>query len=290
VVKNTVKKLGQTKVTKIFSCLLFISILVSGIATISLIATTSVKAVTYISQSYATTEKLSLGSLVSLKNNSSDEVIAADTNSVDNLLGVVISSTNSLMSLSSGGNNQVQVATTGTIQVLVSDVNGAITRGSQITASQISGVGMKATNNTRVIGISQGDLASSSTKSETYTDKTGVKHTVKLGQVPVLVNVSYFFKEPDKTIIPAAIQNVANAVAGKSVSTLPILVSAAIFIVTLIVVVSIIFAMINSSIISVGRNPMSQSAIYRDIVQLSALVLAILAVGLISIYLVLTRL
>lgn len=289
-VKNTVKKLGQTKVTKIFSCLLFISILVSGIATISLIATTSVKAVTYISQSYATTEKLSLGSLVSLKNNSSDEVIAADTNSVDNLLGVVISSTNSLMSLSSGGNNQVQVATTGTIQVLVSDVNGAITRGSQITASQISGVGMKATNNTRVIGISQGDLASSSTKSETYTDKAGVKHTVKLGQVPVLVNVSYFFKEPDKTIIPAAIQNVANAVAGKSVSTLPILVSAAIFIVTLIVVVSIIFAMINSSIISVGRNPMSQSAIYRDIVQLSALVLAILAVGLISIYLVLTRL
>lgn len=284
------KKLGQTKVTKIFSCLLFVSILVSGIATISLIATTSVKAVTYISQSYATTEKLSLGSLVSLKNNSSDEVIAADTNSVDNLLGVVISSTNSLMSLSSGGNNQVQVATTGTIQVLVSDVNGAITRGSQITASQISGVGMKATNNTRVIGISQGDLASSSTKSETYTDKAGVKHTVKLGQVPVLVNVSYFFKEPDKTIVPAAIQNVANAVAGKSVSTLPILVSAAIFIVTLIVVVSIIFAMINSSIISVGRNPMSQSAIYRDIVQLSALVLAILAVGLISIYLVLTRL
>lgn len=288
-VKNTVKKLGQTKVTKIFSCLLFVSILVSGIATISL-TTTSVKAVTYISQSYATTEKLSLGSLVSLKNNSSDEVIAADTNSVDNLLGVVISSTNSLMSLSSGGNNQVQVATTGTIQVLVSDVNGAITRGSQITASQISGVGMKATNNTRVIGISQGDLVSSSTKSETYTDKAGVKHTVKLGQVPVLVNVSYFFKEPDKTIVPAAIQNVANAVAGKSVSTLPILVSAAIFIVTLIVVVSIIFAMINSSIISVGRNPMSQSAIYRDIVQLSALVLAILAVGLISIYLVLTRL
>lgn len=289
-VKNTVKKLGRTKVTKIFSCLLFVSILVSGIATISLITATSVKAVTYISQSYATTEKLSLGALVSLKNNSSDEVIAADTNSVDNLLGVVISSTNSLMSLSSGGNNQVQVATTGTIQVLVSNVNGAITRGSQITASQISGVGMKATNNTRVIGISQGDLASSSTKSETYTDKAGVKHTVKLGQVPVLVNVSYFFKEPDKTIVPAAIQNVANAVAGKSVSTLPILVSAAIFIVTLIVVVSIIFAMINSSIISVGRNPMSQSAIYRDIVQLSALVLAILAVGLISIYLVLTRL
>jgi hypothetical protein len=77
--------------------------------------------------------------------------------------------------------------------------------------------------------------------------------------------------------VPAAIQNMANALAGKSVSTLPILISLAIFIVTIIVVVSIVFAMVRSSIISVGRNPMSQSAIYRDIIQLSALVLAILA-------------
>jgi hypothetical protein len=58
----------------------------------------------------------------------------------------------------------------------------------------------------------------------------------------------------------------------------------------LIVVSSIIYSMIRSSIISVGRNPMSQSAIYRDLIQLSALVIGILAVGLISVYLVLTRL
>jgi poly-D-alanine transfer protein DltD len=81
----------------------------------------------------------------------------------------------------------------------------------------------------------------------------------------------------------------ANALAGKTVSALPILISLAIFIITIIVVVSIVYAMVRSSIISVGRNPMSQSAIYRDIIQLSALVLAILAVGVISIFLVLTR-
>jgi len=48
--------------------------------------------------------------------------------------------------------------------------------------------------------------------------------------------------------------------------------------------------MIRSSIISVGRNPMSQSAVHRDLIQLSALVLGILAVGFTALYLVLTRL
>jgi hypothetical protein len=148
---------------------------------------------------------------------------------------------------------------------------------------------MKANENVRVIGIAQSGLNSTNGSKETYTDKDGKKKSMLIGQIPIQVAVSYFFKEPDKTLVPAAIQNMANALAGKSVSTLPILISLAIFIVTIIVVVSIVFAMVRSSIISVGRNPMSQSAIYRDIIQLSALVLAILAIGMISIYLVLTR-
>ena len=118
----------------------------------------------------------------------------------------------------------------------------------------------------------------------------GKENSVNLGQVPVIINVGDFFKQPEKTVVPSALQNVANALAGKSVSTVPILISSAIFIVMLIVVVSIIYSMIQSSIISVGRNPMSQSAIYRDLIQLSALVLVILGVGLTAIYLILTRL
>lgn len=248
----------------------------------------TVSAITYISQSYSTTEKLSLGSVVSLKDDTTDQIVASTNDNVDNLLGVVVNADNSVMSLSSGSFNKAEVATSGTLQVLVSDINGAVIGGDQITASPISGVGMKASSNVRVVGIAQGNLSTNGSK-QTYTDKTGAKKTVIIGQIPVLVNVSYYFKEPDKTIVPAAIQNLANSLAGKNVSALPILISVAIFIITIIVVVSIIYSMIRSSIISVGRNPMSQSAIYRDIVQLSALVLVILGIGLISIYLVLTR-
>lgn len=262
---------------------LLISTLISGLA-----LPLATNALTTISQSYITTDQLSLGSIVSLQKNTSDQVVGATTSNVDSILGVVINKGSSILTLSSDHENQVQVATSEMASVLVSDINGAVIQGDQITASPIKGVGMKATGNTKVIGIAQ-DTPRNSDATQYYTDSNGVKQPIVLGEVPILVNVSYYFKEPEKTLIPSALQNLANALAGKTVSTLPIVISAGIFVVTLIVVVSIIYSMIRSSIISVGRNPMSQSAIYRDLIQLSALVLAILTVGMISIYLVLTR-
>ncbi|MDN5275399.1 MAG: rane protein of unknown function [Candidatus Saccharibacteria bacterium] len=267
-------------------------LVVLGVIMITVVglAVTSVRALTPITGSYTATDKLAVGALVSLRKDTPDEIAAASINNVDGLLGVVINAESSLITLTSGASNQVAVATTGTVPVLVSNYNGEIARGDHITTSPISGVGMKATNNARVVGIAQGSLNVNNGKTATVKDSSGKEQSILLGEVPVLVNVSYYFKEPDKTLIPSAFQNLANAIAGKSVNTLPILISAAIFFVMLIVVASIVYSMVKSSIISVGRNPMSQSAIYRDMVQLSALVLAILAVGVIAIYLVLTRL
>lgn len=245
-------------------------------------------AATAVSQGYTTDEALSLGSIVSLKDNSNDAVVASTTSSANNILGITISADSSLLSVTNNEKEQVQVATSGTVRVLVSDINGTIKRGDHITASPLAGVGMKASRNIRIVGIAQADVQGE--KKQTYKDKQGKEQSVKLGQVPVLVNVAYYFKEPEKTVVPGALQNVANAVAGREVSTLPALLATAVFVITIIVVCSIIYSMIRSSIISVGRNPMSQSAVYRDLVQMSALVLAILGVGLLSIYLILTRL
>lgn len=245
-------------------------------------------AITALSESYTTLDKLSIGALVSIKDDESDTIVAAENKNVDNMLGVVIASGSSLLTLSSGKEGQVQVATDGTLPVIVSDINGPILRGDHITASPIKGVGMRANSNVRVVGIAQGKMASA--KEQTYKDSTGKEKKVRIGEVSVLVNVAYYFKEPDKTIVPAALQNVANSLAGKEVGTVPIIVSGGIFLVMLIIVASLIYSMIRSSIISVGRNPLSQSAIYRDLVQLSGLVLGILGVGIVTIYLVLSKL
>lgn len=255
----------------------------------SIVLPVAAHAVTTISQGYSTNDAVSVGSLVGLESGSSDQVAASTSSTVDSLLGVVINDGNSLLTLSNGADNQVQVATSGVVSVLVSDINGPVVKGDHITASPVKGVGMKATSNTKAVGIAQSDPVNSDNKDQSYTDEEGNKQPLTLGQVSVLVNVDYFYTEPEKTIIPQAIQNLANALAGKKVDPLPIIVSSIIFIITLIVVVSIIYSMIRSSIISVGRNPMAQSAVYRDVLQLSALVVGILAVAIVAIYFILTR-
>lgn len=252
------------------------------------ITTCSAYALTTISESYQSSEKIPVGSIVSLTKDSQTQIEPSLTANVDNLLGVAINPDSSLLSVSTGNAGQTQIATSGTLPVLVSDINGDIKRGDHITASPLKGLGMLANGNVRVVGIAQGEMTS--TREETIKDIDGNDQKVTIGEIPVLVNVAYFFKEPEKSIIPASLQNVANSLSGREVKPLPIIISGAIFIVTAIVVMSIIFSMIRHSIISVGRNPMSQSAVYRDVIQLSALVVGILAVATISIYLVLTRL
>ncbi len=254
-----------------------------------LIAPAAVSASALITQGYLTNSDLTAGSIVSLQKNTSDYVNPATISNSNNILGVVIENGDSQVSISSTQSNQIQVATSGVEQVLVSDINGDIAIGDPITASPISGVGMKATENATVIGIAQGAFPNNTGSQQSYTDSTGHKHSVLLGDVTILINVAYYYKQPNKTIIPAALQNLANALAGKTVNALPILVSIGIFIVTLIIVVSIIYSMIHGSIISVGRNPMSQAAVYRNVMQLSVLVVVILGVALASIYMVLTR-
>ncbi len=266
---------------------LWAALLIIGGSLLALPAIAS--ALTLFSQGYLASGNPPAGSIVSLQKDTTDRVEAATIENNGNILGIVINNGNSQLSLSSGTSTQVQVATSGVVQVLVSDINGKISRGDSITASPIAGVGMKATDNIKIVGVAQDNFPNNTASKQTYTDQKNQKHDVTLGEVPVQIDVSYFFKQPDKTLVPQAIQNIADALAGKDVKTLPILISIGIFIVTLVVVVSIIYAMIHSSIISVGRNPMAQAAIYRNIIQLSALVIVILAVAVAAIYMVLSR-
>ena len=246
-------------------------------------------AATLLSQSYIAKNNLPIGSIVSLQKGATDRVQSAATTNTNYLLGVVVADGSSQLSISSKQSNQVHVATSGIEPVLVSDINGEIEVGDPITASPISGVGMKATGNVKIIGVAQDDFPNNTASQQAYTDTKGKKQSVTLGEVPVLINVAYYYKQPEKSLIPQAVQNIANALAGKKVDPLPVLISVGIFIITLIIVVSIVYSMIHSSIISVGRNPMSQAAVYRNVMQLSALVVAILAVAVGSIYMVLTR-
>lgn len=240
---------------------------------------------TLISQGFLTNSSIAPDSLVSLQNNTSDYVSPATLKTDNTLLGVTVNSSNAEVSLSAVGSSQVEVATNGVEPVLVSDINGPIQVGDPITVSPIKGVGMKATANTKIIGISQDSFPNSTASSQSVNNQK-----VKLGTAAVLINVAYYFKQPDKTIIPQALQNIVDSLAGKTVNTVPIILSIVVFLVSLVVIVSVIYSLIHGSIISVGRNPLSQSAVYRNVIHLSILVVGIIAVTVIVIYMILTRL
>jgi hypothetical protein len=276
--------LGSSSISQIFYRLPLAAIVFSFVAFPSL----ALGAV--LTQGYVSDQPLSIGSIVSIDPTASNKVVASTIKTVDNIFGVVVNNDNSVLTLSSNKKNQVQVATGGSVDVLVTSIAGDVRAGDQITASPIAGVGMKAITNVKVIGVAQADLAQSPGKTtQTFTDKNGQKQQAQLGQIPVLVNVAYYFKQPEKTIIPNVIQNIANTVANKKVSPLPILISLAVFIMTIISIISLVYAAIRSSIISVGRNPLSQSAVYRSLIQVFALVIAVLGVALTVIYLILSR-
>ena len=275
-----------TKNTGLKSRLGFFTALLLGLIITPVIAV----AATLVSQSFVASSSLATGSIVSLQKGTTDHVASSTTANSGDIIGVVINPDSSQISISYDQGTQVSVATSGIEQVLVSDINGNISVGDPITSSPITGMGMKATNNVKIVGVAQDNFPNATSQKASYKDQSGTSHSVNLGQIPVLVNVSYYYKQPNKTIIPAALQNLANSLANKQVNALPIIVSIAIFIITLVIVVSIVYSLIRSSIISVGRNPMSQAAVYRNVIQLSALVIVILGVGLGAIYMVITKL
>lgn len=79
----------------------FVPFWLASVILINIIVSTTTGAATYISQSYATKDKLSIGSIVSLENNSTDTVIASASSNVNNLIGVVVNADNSILSFSS---------------------------------------------------------------------------------------------------------------------------------------------------------------------------------------------
>ena len=240
-----------------------------------------------ISQGFSTDGEVTPGSLVSLADTTKSGVIqAANVENVDRLIGVV--SKKPLVELS-GQAGQTQVVISGTVLALVSDINGEVAYGDKITASPVSGVGMKATASGQVLGsASQAFSVAKEVSERTIRDRDGTERTIKIGLLPLQVNVSYYqAPDEDKTILPEFLQQFLNAIAGKDVSLMRSLLAFALLIAGFGSAAVLLYSSVRSSIISIGRNPLSAQAVHRSLFQVGATSIGILLVMLIAVYLVL---
>lgn len=231
-----------------------------------------------IAQGFTSNNALPTGALVSRAENNARTVELSTNNSADRLVGVV--SEQAFFEVSDANSN-TQVVLEGTTPTLVSDLNGDIQAGDRITVSPIEGVGIKATQSSVIVGIAQSDLASVDTTTRTITDQSGQAYTVHIGIIPVQINVAAYITPEggQQTGIPLALQNVANTIAGRSVSPLRIVLAATLTLLLFCVIVALLYSAVRSSLTAMGRNPLSANILHKGLTQIGLIVVGIAAAG-----------
>jgi hypothetical protein len=241
-----------------------------------------------IAQGYLTSGDVPPGTLVEIQGDKSDTVIAADADHRDSLLGVAVVTNDATLALNAT-NGRTQVASSGSVSAFVSDINGPIKAGDKITASPLSGVGMKATDAGKIVGEAAADFDTSTAQTVSAKLKSGKSQSVHVGSIPLVIQVIYYVPAASKGIVPVFLQQISNAIAGHEVSTLRILISVGIVLLGIVTVAIILFSAVRNSMISIGRNPLAQSDIYRSLLQVLLASTGILAVTVGISYLILSR-
>ena len=265
-----------------------IRILVRSVAATLFVATFSVAIAAAssgtISHSYKSLVSIPRGSLVSIDPDHKGFIVLSNVSNGNQLLGVAVGNNESLITVDATSNT-TQVATTGVIEALVSTVNGPIAVGDQIGVSPFNGIGMKASPGQRVIGLAQADFNSNTKNATTQsvTDKSGKSKDIVTGTLRISVSIG-------TATIPAnqgRLQRLADSIAGHPVSKLRVILCSVIATVTLIALITLIYASIYSSIISIGRNPLAKFAIYRTLISVMGMVFLTAAVAVFTIFLIL---
>jgi hypothetical protein len=236
-----------------------------------------------ISHSYQASRPIPNGSLVSLDPNRTDFVKPANSDNGKQLIGV-IAGNDSLIVVDEGG-GPVQVATTGSATALVSTLNGDIRVGDQIGVSAFDGVGMKALPGSRVIGLAQTAFngGTDGATTEQITDKSGKKHSVKVGYAQVSIAISTNANALTTANL-TSLQKVAKSLTGHTVSNTRVLISLAVAIIAMLALIVLIYASIYGSIVSIGRNPLAKYAVFRTLGSVLGLAFLTAAVSSLTIY------
>lgn len=254
----------------------------------TLIAPVGLASAEAISHSYATSsDNISKGALLSLVASGSSKVEPADSaTNGGNLVGVAADEP--LLSLSSGNERSTQVVIEGTTEVLVSDLNGDIRAGDKVTASPLSGIGMKVGDAAEIVGTAQADLSKVKTVVRRVTGQDGRPRDVKVGRLPVAVNVTYYSSGRDDTglsaFVPSFLQSLANTVAGEPVPPHKVLISFVTLFLGFAIVIVMLQAAIRGGVISIGRNPLAYGKLRRGMIDIIIASIAILVLSAVAAY------
>jgi hypothetical protein len=253
---------------------------VSTLFTLSAAATSA-----NISHPYKSTVALQPGTLVSLDSQRSGYIVPANTSNGVRLIGVVVTSQDSLVAVDANS-GMAQVAIRGTVNTLVSTVGGDIKAGDKISVSPFNGVGMKATGDYMAIGTAETAFNSHSQGviSQTVTDKSGQRRSIDVGYTRLDIAINSPTTGPAKEL--SGFQKLGHSLTGRTLPTFRIVTSLIVALLTIVIVITLLYASVFGSVSSISRNPMAKRAVLGSLVSvLSMAGLTILLAGTIIFFL-----
>jgi hypothetical protein len=233
-------------------------------------------------QSFQASGSIQPGWVVAVKPGSSSVVELAPAQQSQQLYGVAIDPSQAPVTLQRQLGQQVFVATNGTYPVLVSTQDGPIKPGDYLSISNTAGIVSKATTSqTYVFGQALQKFDGTSGVIAAAAGNAAIGRI----QVAVLVQRNPWLK--NNTPLPSFLRSAGDAIAGKEVSPIRIYAAAATFLIAGLVAFGALGVGIRSSMIAIGRNPLSRQYLLRGLVQVVAVSILVLIVGLVGVYLLL---
>jgi len=171
----------------LLACAVFITCSLFAFLTVSSLAASSDFSKPFYSISPT---ELPAGSLVSLKQKNSKEIVLANSRLRNSTpIGIVVDGKDSLIAIDSKKGN-VMVSISGQANALVTNLRGDIEAGDYIADSVVSGVGAKAELGDRIVGVAleRFSIAGESFgKYITIDSSSGKKEKILIGSIPILV-------------------------------------------------------------------------------------------------------
>jgi hypothetical protein len=243
-----------------------------------------------VTQGYASDDNLQRGMLVSLKDGDPTKVEPADDGNAKRLHGLVVNPNDAPVTLSNEAQKNF-VATVGRYEGLVSDQNGAVKAGDYITVSKVRGIGMRVdTKSENVIGKALEDFDGKSNVLSTtdLKDNGGVTQKVNIGRIMLDIGIGANpLAKPEEVNLPGFLKKATEAIAQKSVSPLRVYISLAILAASVAIAGSMLYAGVRSSMISIGRNPLSKQSITKSLMQVILTSFIVFIIGIFGVYLLL---
>ena len=245
-------------------------------------------------QSYDAAPSVLPSMIVELQPKNKTEVTPLNSSDINNMLGVVIPSSNASIVLAPQNPSvqQVLVAPNGHYTVLVSNQNGSIAPGDYLTISAIPGVAMKAdTGQPLIIGQAEDSFkGNSSITTVTLKNSQNGTERVAVGRIAANIQLGpnpLYLKNSNSVLVflTRAEYNVTN----KPVSAVRTFLVSIILLATILITVVVLYAGVRSDITAIGRNPLARSAIGRGLTKTILAGIFVFATGTAIVYIILNR-